>query len=130
MSKRPRARLVPLVLACAAACARGTSGAPGAEPAPSASRECADVCIVEIENRTPLQLDVILRDGLSLRTLGVVPGYGTVTVEVPVGMHARQIGARVPPGALAAGGTARRVDCQFHQRGGGAARVVCEGGRG
>jgi hypothetical protein len=113
----------------AAACARGAA-APAAGAEPVASPECADVCVVQIENRTPLQLDVIVRDGLSIRTLGVVPGYATVTVEVPLGIPARQIDARVPPGAISSGGAGRRLDCQFQQRGGGTARIVCEDPRG
>ncbi len=142
---RRSALAVPRALVCAVACvlAAGTlascaraTGAPasGAEPSrgaeAAASSECADVCVVEIENRTPLQLDVIVRDGLSIRTLGVVPGYATVTVEVPAGIPARQIDARVPPGAISSGGAGRRLDCQFKHRGGGTARIICEGRRG
>jgi hypothetical protein len=127
--------LAPFVLAACTLSACARTGAPAAEapiPAaePAASPECPDICVIEIENRTPLQLDVIVRDGLSIRTLGVVPGYATVTVEVPVGVPARQVDARVPPGAIASGGAGRNLDCQFKHRGGGTARIVCEGRRG
>jgi hypothetical protein len=125
-----RGRWLALAAACTlAGCARGTSDVPR-EPEPSASPDCADICIIEIENRTPLQLDVIVRDGLSIRTLGVVPGYGTVTVEVPAGIPARQVDARVPPGAISSGGAGRALDCQLKPRGAGVGRLVCEGRRG
>ncbi len=111
----------------AAGCA--AAGAAGAPPEPSADRaaECVEVCRVEVENRSAMQLDVILRDGLSVRTLGPVSGYSTATFEVPAGIPPRNIDARLTPGA----GASRGVVCQFHNRGAAsAARLVCDLRRG
>ncbi len=115
----------------AAGCA--SAGAAGARPEPSADRaaDCVEVCVVEVANGRALQLDVILRDGLSVRTLGPVSGYSTATFEVPAGIPPRNIDARLTPGAAVAGGASRGVVCQFHNRGAAAAaRLVCDLRRG
>lgn len=106
-----------------AACAR--TGASEASPSPSS--ECVEVCIVEVENRTSMQLDVILRDGLSVRTLGAVGGYATGSFEVPAGIPLRNVDARLTPGA---GATLGAVVCHFRPRGEAAARLVCDSSRG
>ena len=130
MTLRQRRCLVLLV--AASAIAAGCASA-GARPSPSAKRaaECVEVCVVEVENRSAMQLDVILRDGLSVRTLGPVSGYSTATFEVPAGIPPRHIDARLMPGAAAGVGASRGVVCQFHNRGAAAAaRLVWDLRRG
>ena len=111
----------------AAACGRTVSAA----PTPDRSSDCVEACVVEVENRSAMQLDVILRDGLSVRTLGAVSGYSTATFEVPAGISPRNVDARLTPGAAMAAAVSKPVECQFHSRGAGAAaRLVCDVRRG
>jgi hypothetical protein len=128
MTRRHRRRLVLHLAASALAAGCASTGAAGARPATSAgAAECEEVCRVEVENRSAMPLDVILRDGLSVRTLGPVSGYSTATFEVPAGIPPRNIDARLTPGARAS----RGVVCQFHNRGAAAAaRLVCDLRRG
>ena len=127
MTRRNRSRLVALVAsALAAACAPSGAGE-GPEPSDERAAECVEACVVEVENRSAMQLDVILRDGLSVRTIGAVSGYSTAKFEVPAGMPPRSIDARLTPGA----GGSRGVVCEFHHRGAAAAaRLVCDLRRG
>ena len=125
-TRRSRIASLATTSALLAACSR--AAAPGAMPSPSSA--CVEVCIVEVENRSAMQLDVILRDGLSVRTLGNLSAYGTGSFEVPVGIPLRNIDARLTPGAAAARGGSRGVVCQFHNRGEAAARLVCDVHRG
>ena len=125
MTPRCRRRLGLFVAASglAVACARG--GAAGDGPSRTADRtaDCVEVCVVEVENRSAMQLDVILRDGLSVRTLGAISGYSTARFEVPAGIPPRNIDARLTTGV----GSSRGVVCQFHNRGAAApARLVCD----
>jgi hypothetical protein len=113
-------------LAGLAGCSRGSSRT----AAPARAGDCIEVCVVEDENRGPMQLDVVLRDGLSVRTIGAVAGYATASFELPAGIHPRNVDARIAPGAASIDGR-RAVTCQLRSRGAeNAARLVCDQQRG